>query len=156
MDADALVRAWRANDAINLLLLEHVEEEGLRQSLSTRGGRDVALQLGHIHHNRVMQLERRAKDLAEGLERFPPKISPSRAALRKAFRASGKAVETFLRDLAGGKPKRRPFKNGIATTLAYLIAHEAHHRGQILLTLKVKGHPVDKAVRDGLWGGWDK
>ena len=39
-----LVEAWLSNQRINLYLLEGISERGLRCSLSTRGGRDVARQ----------------------------------------------------------------------------------------------------------------
>ena len=68
---------------------------------------------------------------------------------------STKRIETFLGDIFEGKPKRRGFKKGIFTTLSYLVAHESHHRGSILLTLKQCGHGIDNATRSGLWG-WDQ
>jgi uncharacterized damage-inducible protein DinB len=32
-----------------------------------------------------------------------------------------------------------------------MTSHESHHRGQIMLTLKQAGHPVDRKVAFGLW-----
>jgi len=46
------------------------------------------------------------------------------------------------------------FKKGIFTTLSYFIAHESHHRGSILLTLKEAGYNLDKDDRDAIWS-WD-
>ena len=51
--------------------------------------------------------------------------------------------------------KVRGFSRGVVPLLAYLIAHDAHHRGNILLTLKQCGHPVPQNVRYGIWK-WDK
>ena len=56
---------------------------------------------------------------------------------------------------ACGIPKRRPFKKGIATTLAYFVAHESHHRGAILLTLKASGETLDRQASYSIWG-WDQ
>ena len=152
---EALLEAWRTHDRINRMLLDAISDPGLTCTLSTRGGRDVAGQLAHLHNVRVQHLERRAKDLAKGLEKFPARLSPSRHALSKALDASGEAIGTFLSDVLLGVPKRRGFKKGIFTTLAYFVAHESHHRGGILLTLKSSGHAVDKRTRDAIWG-WDQ
>lgn len=150
-----LLEAWRTNNRINLYLVDHISEAGLRCTLSKRGGRDVARQFAHIHNNRVWQLEGRAKDLAQELEKFPTKVSPAKSELEAALIASGEAVASFLDGVLSGEPKRRGFRKGLFTTLAYFVAHESHHRGSILLTLKERGHAVEKKVRDTIWG-WDQ
>ena len=61
-----------------------------------------------MHNVRVWDLEKRARDLAEGLVTFQAKQVPSRGQLRDAFEASGAAFETFLSELQAGAPKRRP------------------------------------------------
>jgi len=153
---DDTLEAWRTNNRISLFLIEQISPPGMQCTLSKHGGRGVAGQFAHMHNNRVWQLEKRGKDLAEGLEIFPPKTDPTKAALKKAFIASGNAIEMFLTDLFDGTPKRRGFKQGISTTLAYFVAHESHHRGIILLTLKECGHNLDKDARYAIWGMWDK
>ena len=150
-----LVEAWRTNNRINLLLIENISKAGMGSTLSTRGGRDVARQFAHLHNVRIYHLEKRAKDLATGLVKFESKISPPRAQLKKAFKASGVAIERFLVAVLEGEPKRRGFKKGIFTSLSYLVAHESHHRGSILLTLKQCGHLPAKDVTYGIWD-WDR
>lgn len=39
--------------------------------------------------------------------------------------------------------------------LPYLVAHESHHRGNILLTLKTSGHKLDQDTSYAIWN-WDK
>jgi len=34
--------------------------------------------------------------------------------------------------------------------VAYFIAHESHHRGSVLLTLKERGHPVARDLAMGI------
>ena len=150
-----LVEAWRTNNRINLLLIDEISDEGMRCTLSKRGGRDVARQFAHLHNVRIWHLQKRARDLAEGLDAFESKDSPSKERLASALEASAEAIETFLVDVLQGRPKRRGFKKGVFTTLAYFIAHESHHRGSILLTLKECGHKVEKDVAYGIWD-WDR
>ena len=150
-----LLEAWRTNHRINLYLFDRISEEGMRCTLSTRGGRDVARQFAHLHDVRIYHLEKRAPDLAEGLRPFRSKDHPDRDLLRRALVASGEAVETFLAELARGEKKRKGFKKGIATTLAYFVSHESHHRGSILLTLKVSGHKVDRETAYAILD-WDR
>ncbi len=152
---EELLEAWMTNHRINVCLLEAVTDEGLGSTLSARGGRDVARQFAHLHNVRIWHLDKRAKDLADGLETFESKYSPSKPELLDALAGSTDAVGTFLVDVLEGVPKRRGFKKGVFTTLAYFVAHESHHRGSILLTLKQCGHMPPKNVVYGLWG-WDQ
>lgn len=153
--AAELVEAWRTNNRINLFLIDQIQDEGMHVTLSTRGGRDVCRQFAHLHNVRVWHLEKRARDLAEGLDVFETADHPDKDRLRQALNASGAAIETFLVDVWEGRPRRRGFKKGIFTTLAYLVAHESHHRGSILLTLKQSGYKLDKAASYAIWG-WDR
>ncbi len=152
---DELVEAWRTNCRINLLLIDKIKDAGMSSTLSTRGGRGVAGEFAHMHNVRVWHLQKRAKDLAEGLAVFETKTVPTKAQLKKALKASAKGIEALLVGALNGEAKRRGFKKGIFTTLAYFVAHEAHHRGRILLTLKVSGQTLDKNTQMAIWG-WDQ
>ncbi len=152
---DELLEAWRTNNRINLFLIDRISEAGMKCTLSKRGGRDVARQFAHLHNVRVWHLEKRAKDLAEGLVVFETKVTPSKAKLKKALLASSSAVESFLEGVLAGTPKRRGMKKGVFTTLGYFIAHESHHRGNILLTLKECGHKLDQKEQYAIWD-WDR
>ncbi len=47
-----------------------------------------------------------------------------------------------------------PIGRADARRLSYFLAHDAHHRGNILLTLKLSGHKVDTDTQYGIWWLW--
>jgi len=150
-----LREAWETNNHLNLLLLDRISDDGLDSTLSKRGGRNVAGQFAHLHNVRAWHLEKRARDLAGDLVTFATGNSPDTDELRDALALSCTAVGSFLEGVLAGVPKRRGFKKGIFTTIAYFVAHESYHRGNILLTLKQCGHPVDQRTRYAIWD-WDR
>jgi len=78
-----------------------------------------------------------------------------RHTLAAALRDSAERIEQLIRLASEGAPGARTFERGLVPYVAYFIAHESHHRGSILLTLKQRGHAVDKTIRDTIWD-WDR
>jgi len=135
------------------MVLDGLPQEALAATLSARGGRDIARQLAHVHEVRAAFL--RKTDIPEGITHFAKGESPSKAALRRALEQSADAVERLIRRAWADGGRVGGFKRGIVVLLGYLIAHESHHRGSILLTAKQTGHPLSEDLRWGIWG-WDK
>ena len=75
---EQLLEAWRTNNRINLFLIDEISDEGMKCTLSKRGGRNVVRQFAHVHNNRLWQLENRARDLAEGLHKFETDEEPDK------------------------------------------------------------------------------
>jgi uncharacterized damage-inducible protein DinB len=151
---EQILETWRTNNRINLFLIDRISDEGMMCTLSKRGGRTVARQLAHLHNVRVLHLETRARELAAGLRKFATEEEPDKETLKENLLASGERLETFFTQ-AVTSGKRRGFKKGIIAGLGYFIAHESHHRGSILLTLKECGHNLDSATKLAIWD-WDK
>jgi uncharacterized damage-inducible protein DinB len=149
---EQLVDTWRINHRVTLKVLDGVPEEILKATLSRRGGRDIARQLAHVHEVRTTWL--RKPDAAGGITHFAKGESPPRAKLRQALDESAVGIERLIRRSCAAGGKVGGFKRDIVAFLGYLIAHESHHRGSILLTAKQAGHVLRAELRWGIWA-WD-
>ncbi|MBV8550734.1 MAG: hypothetical protein JOY54_05490 [Acidobacteriaceae bacterium] len=149
---EQLAEAWRINNRINLFLLENISDQGMKSTTSARGGRDVARQFAHMHNNRIEWLENHGpRNAAEGLQQFDAKYSPGKEELKRALVASGDAVERCLTQAMQSDGKLRAWKCGVLAAYGYHVSHESHHRGSILLTLKLTGNRLDQAVAYAIW-----
>ena len=147
---DPLVDTWQINDRINLYVLDAVPAAALTAKSPT-GGRSVAQALAHIHNVRLLWLQAAGATIPAGVAKVDAEAKLTAAALSKALKASGKAIETLIADslAAGGRVKG--FKPHVHAFVGYLISHESHHRGQMAVALKANGTPLDKKTGYGLW-----
>ena len=147
---EQLLDTWTIHNRINLYLLAAIKPETLN-SISASKGRNVAEQFAHVHNVRLMWLKVAAPELMKSLARIEKNEAPDKALLNRSLDDSGRAIAALLEKgiSAGGKIKG--FKPHVSAFLGYLVSHESHHRGQIVLTLKQSGHPLDKKTAYGIW-----
>lgn len=143
------IETWDINNRINLYLLDAIEESSLKD-VSASKGRNVGEQFAHIHNVRLMWLKVAMPDLLKDLTKFEKGNSLTKAILADELIKSAEAMSRLLEHgFEAGKIKG--FKPHPSAFLGYFIAHEGHHRGQIMLSLKQAGHPVDQKTQYGIW-----
>jgi uncharacterized damage-inducible protein DinB len=150
-----ILESWRAHNRIMMFVIEHIPDDAMKATLSKRGGMDIARQFAHLHMVRVWHLEATNRKLSKGLKKFEKGSTPDKKSLLEAFWQSGKAIEQYLQNRVDNAGAVDNFKRMAVPILGYFIAHEAHHRGSIVLTMKQSGFRVPDALKWGIWD-WNK
>jgi len=121
--------------------------------------RTVRAIAAHFHNSRCMWIKTLGRE--HGVK-APARVDHRGVAPRElaaALKRSSAGMEALLElgIAAGGRvppSKRYVWRNldlDVAFVLTYFVAHEAHHRGQIVLIARAAGHRLPRSVVDGLW-----
>lgn len=150
---EALVHAFETSERIHQYLLEHLDPEIWSLEAPVGKGRVIRGVFAHIHNVRCLWLERRGESFEA-----PAKVdreSVTQDELRAALSASSAAVVELIRASLAAGGHVPDFKPDIVGFVAYAIAHEAHHRGQICMLARLLGKPLPQAQGYELWN-WRK
>ena len=145
----ALLDAYKTNDLINQYLLKHLPEAAWRAETPDGKGRTIAAIVAHMHNVRVMWLKAAAKGskIPEQLDRTS--VTPKEAV--KALEHSERALSAVLKSALESDGRVKGFRPDVAGFFGYLIAHDAHHRGQICMLARQVGHPSPQKAMFGMW-----
>jgi uncharacterized damage-inducible protein DinB len=146
--ADALIHAHATNNRINVYLIQNLSDEAWNAKPPGGKGRSIASIIAHIHNVRLMWLK------AAGAKELPAKLDSESVTKKQAVQAletSWRALEDLLGPVLNGDGRIKGFKPDVASFFAYLVAHDAHHRGQITMLARQVGHPVSQSANFGLW-----
>jgi len=150
-----VIDTWFINHRTNLMLLENLTEEGLGLSASKRGGGNVGHQLAHIYNVRFWKLEKYDKQLVSDLATIKAEDPKTIRMLKDCHNITADLIGQVLTDSIKNGGKVKGFKRGVVPFLGYFIHHEAHHRGNIILTLKLNGFTLTEELKYGIWE-WSK
>lgn len=144
-----LLETWDISNRVTLYMLDAVPDDVLGAKLNGRG-RSVGEQFAHLHNVRLMWLQSADPALMD-IGKIEKQAATDRDILTAGLRGSAQAIRRLLENAFAKDGKIRGFKPHATAFAGYLIAHEAHHRGQIALTMKIEGVPLDKKTSFGLW-----
>jgi len=146
---ESLLTAFDTNDRINQYMIENLPAEAWRAEPPGGKGRTIAAIVAHIHNVRVMWLKASAKGskIPEQLDRS--RVTPTQAV--KALDQSRKALRAVIESALKSDGRVKGFRPDVSGFFAYLIAHDAHHRGQICMLARQTGHPLPQKAMFGMW-----
>ncbi|HSB52911.1 MAG TPA: DinB family protein [Gemmatimonadales bacterium] len=160
---DTLLGTWRTNNRVTVFLVEHLPPELWASAVPGAPRRTIRMIAGHLHNARCMWIKTLGQELGIPV---PVSVDRRRVGCRELARALERSSRGISRLLAlgydrGGSLPRvstytwRNLPLDVGHVLAYFVAHEAHHRGQILLSARLLGCRLPPEVTAGLWQ-WTK
>jgi uncharacterized damage-inducible protein DinB len=158
--AQEMAQAFLINEAMNQLLLAHLDPRAWQAKLPGQSGRSIAAIFCHVHNVRRkwLRLSTPHTKLPEQLDRKRCTLKQAQAALAESAALCSKMLAdglslpdaySFLRD-----GWARPWRPG-AAMFAYMITHDAHHRGQVCTLAHQLGFPLPVQAGAGMWG-WER
>ena len=156
---DSLLAAWATTSRVTAYLFEHLPAELWPEPVPGATRRTVRMIAGHVHNARCMWIATLGRP--HGI-RVPASVDRRRVGRRELLPAldrSGRGIARLLElgcEHGGRIPPTRAYawRNlplDVGHVLAYFVAHEGHHRGQIVMLARALGHRLPASVTAGLW-----
>jgi uncharacterized damage-inducible protein DinB len=154
------VRIFAANDRMNQMVIEHLEPAAWTAK-PPGGARTIAAIFTHVHNMRCKWVRLTAPHLKVPAQLSRTKCTPRQA--RVGLAQSAARCGEMLEEALGGERRiqrfrrdgwGRPWPVGVEM-LCYMLAHEAHHRGQVCMLAHQMGFKLPVEVMAGIWN-WEK
>jgi uncharacterized damage-inducible protein DinB len=156
----AAAQIFAANERINQMLIENLDP-GAWKAKPAGKGRTIAAIFTHMHNVRCKWIRLTAPHLKVPGQLNRTHCTPKQARAGLAESAA-RCGEMLAEALGGGGRVQKFHRDGWAKPwpvgpemLCYMIAHEAHHRGQVCMLAHQMGFPLPKEVGYGIWN-WEK
>jgi uncharacterized damage-inducible protein DinB len=158
-----ILDAWKTNNRVTVYLVEHLPAEFWEAKVPGAPRRTIRMLAGHIHNARCMWIKTLGREhgfvVPRSVDRY--KVTPEE--LIPALERSGAGILGLLEfgcDHGGSIPGSssyvwRNLPLDVGHVLGYFIAHEGHHRGQIVMLARQLGYRLPAEVTGGLWH-WSK
>jgi uncharacterized damage-inducible protein DinB len=161
--AATLLAAWRTNSRVTAYLVQRISPVLWHASLPGAPRRTVGMIAGHLHNARCMWLKTLGREHGIAIPASVDRRTVERGELLAALVRSSAGIAALLElgIRAGGHvppSKAYAWRNlplDVPHVLTYFVAHEAHHRGQIVMVARQLGHRLPSEVSAGLWQ-WTK
>jgi len=159
---EALVDAFALNDRVNQVLLGELDPRAWRAPPPGKRTRTIAAIFSHVHNIRRKWLRLSAPHIGLPAELDRARVTQEQARealaesaalccdmIREALAKSNGRVKTFHRD---GWAKPWPVAPDM---VAYMLSHDAHHRGQVCMLAHQLGYPLSSKCTSQMWA-WQR
>ena len=141
MSLDDLLEAWRVNNVVNLEMLDLCPDDSF--DMKPGKGKTIRSNFVHIIWSRGQRIK----------EKFSKAAVPEldwKTATREQIREALISTEAQMKDVFV-KRNEKPDRFKLMTFFAYMVAHEAHHRSQIEISLRMSNWDPPEMTIYNLW-----
>ena len=157
---ESILSAWETNNRVTIFLVDQLPREVWEAAVPEVPRRTVRGIAAHLHNSRRAWIRKLRGESGVPLPEPVDKRRASRRELVAALRRSGEAMRRLLEFgfECGGEIPAPPiyvWRNlplDVGHVLSYFVAHEGHHRGQLVLISRQLGYPIPQSTVAGLWG----
>lgn len=154
-----LLASWRTNSRVTAYLVEQLPAALWGASVPGAPRRTIRMIAGHVHNARCAWVKTLGREHGIVVPASVDRHKVPRQALLSALKRSSRGIEALLElGLAAGghvPPSKgyvwRNLPLDVPHVLTYFVAHEGHHRGQIVMLARQLGHRLSNDVSGGLW-----
>jgi len=155
-----LIAAWRTNNRVTVYLIEQLPAELWSMNVPGSPRRTIRMLAAHIHNARCSWIkmigERHGVAVPKSVDGRVVRPRELTRALERSSRGMIELIRLGLsRDGAIPPAAWQNFPTDLVHFLSYFVAHEAHHRGQLVMLARQLGHRLPAEVTAGLWQ-WKK
>jgi uncharacterized damage-inducible protein DinB len=159
-DGRAIIAAWRTTHRATVYLVEHLPSVIWSQPVPGIPRQTVGTIAAHIHNSRCSWIK--SLGARHGVT-VPRLVNLRRVRQKQLVRALSRSSDGMIALIElgvahGGRVPRATWQNfptDLEHFLSYFVAHEAHHRGQLIMVARQLGHRLPRTVAGGVWQ-WTK
>lgn len=156
---ELLLNAWRTNNRVTIFLFENLPPELWAAAVPGAPRRTVRMIAGHVHNARCMWIKTLGQEHGVAVPRVVNRHKVGPKELIRALGQSSRGILSLLKlGFANGDTipssssySWRNLPLDVGHVLTYFVAHEGHHRGQVVMLARQLGHRLPVEVTGGIW-----